>query len=62
MIKISLDFVPKGSINKIVALLQIMAWRRPSNKPLPEPTMYSLLNNILITGPNELIPVKELMS
>ena len=28
-IKISLKFVPKGPINDIPALVQIMAWRRP---------------------------------
>ena len=28
-IKISLKFVPKGPMNKIPALVQIMAWRRP---------------------------------
>ena len=26
-IKISLKFVPKGTINNILALVQIMAWR-----------------------------------
>ena len=38
-IKISLKFVPKGPINKIPALVQIMAWRRPGDKPLSEPMM-----------------------
>ena len=38
-IKISLKFVPKGPINNIQALVQIMAWRRPGNKPLSEPMM-----------------------
>ena len=36
-IKISLKFVPKGSINNIPALVQIMAWRRIGDKPLFEP-------------------------
>ena len=35
-IKISLKFVPKGPINKIPALVQIMAWRRSGDKPLSE--------------------------
>ena len=35
-IKISLKFVPQGSINNIPSLVQIMAWRRPGNKPLSE--------------------------
>ena len=33
-IKISLKFVPKDPINHIPALAQIMAWRRPGDKPL----------------------------
>ena len=33
-IKFSLKFVPKGPINNIPALVQIMAWRRPGDKPL----------------------------
>ena len=43
LIKISLKFVPKGPINNIPALVQIMAWRRPGDKPLFEPKMASLL-------------------
>ena len=41
-IKISLKFVPKGPINNIPALVQIMAWRRPGDKPLSEPILVSL--------------------
>ena len=37
LIKISLKFVPRGSINNIPALVQIMAWRQPGAKPLSEP-------------------------
>ena len=33
-IKISLKFVPKYRIKNIPALVQIMAWRRPGDKPL----------------------------
>ena len=33
-VKISLKFVPKGPINNIPALIQIMAWHWPGNKPL----------------------------
>ena len=36
-IEISLKFVPKSPINNIPALVQIMAWRRSGDKPLPEP-------------------------
>ena len=38
-IKISLKFVPKGLINNIPALVQIMAWCRPGDRPLSEPMM-----------------------
>ena len=41
-IKISMIFVPKGPINNIPALVQIMAWRRPGDKPLSKPMMVSL--------------------
>ena len=54
-IKISLKFVPKGPINNIPALVQIMAWRRPGNKPLSEPIMVSLLMHNASLGLNELI-------
>ena len=38
-IKISLNLVPKGTINNIPALVQIMASRRPGGKPLWEPML-----------------------
>ena len=44
-IKFSLQFVPKGPINNIPVLVQIMAWRRPGNKPLSEAVMVSLLTH-----------------
>ena len=47
-IKISLKFVPKGSINNIPTLVQIMAWRRSGDKPLSEPMIVSLLTQICI--------------
>ena len=50
-IKISLKFVPKGPINNNPALVQIMAWRRPGDKPLSEPMMVSLLTHICVTRP-----------
>ena len=42
LIKISLKFVPKGLINNILALVQIMVWHRPGDKPLSEPMIFSL--------------------
>ena len=50
-IKSSLKFVPKGSINNIPALVQIMAWRRPGDKPLSEPMMVCLTTHICVTRP-----------
>ena len=50
-ITISLKFVPKGPINKIPSLVQIMAWRRPGDKPLSEPMMVCLLTHICVTRP-----------
>ena len=51
LIKMSLTFVPVAPINNIPALVQIMAWRRPGNKPLSEPMMVSLLMHICVTRP-----------
>ena len=48
-IKISLNFVPKGPINNIPALVQIMAWRRPGDKPLSEQMMIRLPTHICVT-------------
>ena len=39
LFRISLEFVPKGPINNIPALVQIMAWRRIGDKPLSEPML-----------------------
>ena len=50
-IKISLEFVPKGPINNIPALVQIMAWRRPGEKPSSKPMMVSLTMHIFVTWP-----------
>ena len=51
LIKISLKFVPKGPINNIPGLVQIMAWHRPGDKPLSEPMMVSLQTHICVTRP-----------
>ena len=50
-IKISLKFVPKGLINNISVLVQIIAWRRPGDKPLSEPMMVRLPTHICVTRP-----------
>ena len=51
LLNISLKFVPKVRINNIPALDQIMAWRRPGDKPLSEPMMVWLLTHICVTRP-----------
>ena len=40
-----------GSINNIPALVQIMAWRRPGDKPLFEPMVVNLPTHICVTQP-----------
>ena len=34
-----MKFVPRGPVNNILALVQMMAWRQPGAKPLSEPMM-----------------------
>ena len=51
VIDISLTFVPQGQINNIPSLVQIMAWRRPGDKPLSEPMMVNSLKYICVTRP-----------
>ena len=50
-IKISLKFVPEGPINNIPAMVQIMAWRHPGDKPLSEPMVVSLPTHICVARP-----------
>ena len=51
LLPISLKFVPKVRIDDIPALFQIMAWRRPGDKPLSVPMMISLLTHICVSRP-----------
>ena len=37
--KVSLKFIPNGPIDNKSALVQVMAWRRTGDKPLPEPML-----------------------
>ena len=50
-LKISLKFVPNGHINNNLALVQIMAWRRPGDKPLSERMRVSLPTHKCVTRP-----------
>ena len=54
-IDISLKFVPKGQINNISALVQIMAWRRPGNKLLFEQIIFIYWDIYASLGLSELI-------
>ena len=48
---ISLKFVLKGPVNNIPALVQIMAWCQPGDKPLSDPMMVRLPMHICVTRP-----------
>ena len=50
-INISMKFVPRGQINNIPTLVQIMAWRRLGDKPLSEPVMVRLPTQVCVTRP-----------
>ena len=43
-IQISLKFVPRTQIDNTPALVQVMAWRRTGDKPLPEPMMHQFID------------------
>ena len=65
-LKISLKFVPKGPIDNIPALVQIMAWCCPGDKSLSEPMMGSLPAHIGVNRPqwsnvlnNHLAPIEH---
>ena len=58
-VEISLKFAPKGPINNIPALVQILAWRRPGDKPLSEPMIVSLLTHICVTQPQWVKEIKN---
>ena len=55
---IFLKFIPKGPINNIPTLVQIMAWRRPGDKPLSEPMMIISLTHICVARPQWVKGVK----
>ena len=49
--KENVKFVPKGPINYIPTLVQIMFWRRPDDNPLSGPMMVRLLTHICVIRP-----------
>ena len=48
-LKITRKFIPAFWINNIPALVKIMAWRQPGEKPLSEPMVFSLVTYICVT-------------
>ena len=56
-INISLKVVPRGPINNIPTLVQVMDWRRPGDKPLSEPMMVRLPTHICVTRPQWVNPI-----
>ena len=58
-IKLSPKFVPKGPINHIPSLIQIMHWHRPGYKPLSEPMMVRLLTHICVSRPQWVMAQKR---
>ena len=59
-INISLKFVPKSHINTILALVLIMAWRRPGDTPLSESMIVSLLTHKRVTQPRWVKTVRSI--
>ena len=57
-LKFHWKFVPRGPINNILPLVQIMAWRRPGDKPLSEPMMVRLLRHLCVTRPQWVKPFR----
>ena len=49
--KISLKCDPRGPINYILELVQIMVWNRPDDMPLSEPMVVRLPTHVCITRP-----------
>ena len=50
-LKSPLKFIPRGPFNNIPALVQIMACRRPGNKPLSESMLVFVPTHICVTRP-----------
>ena len=61
-ITIPSKLVPKGQIDKIPALVEIMAWRRPGDKTLSEPLLVRLPTHICVTRPQWVNTVKPVQN
>ena len=60
--KFWLKFALKVRINKIPALVRIMAWHRPGGKPLSEPMMVNLLTHVYVLSCMNLVGWSTLWS
>ena len=58
-LKFPLKFVPKSPIDNIPELFQIMAWRRPGDRPLSEAMMVSFLTHICVAQPQWVNPLSN---
>ena len=56
LIEISLKIVPRGPINNIPALVQVMAWHRIGDKPLSEPMLTQFTDAYMSLRGDELKP------
>ena len=50
-IKVPVKFVPRGLINNVPALVQVMSWRRTGDKPLSEPMVVRSPMQLCVTRP-----------
>ena len=57
LVKIPLKYVARGPINNIPPFVQIMAWRRPGDKPLSELMLVSVPTHICVTRPRRVNPL-----
>ena len=46
--QISLKYVPRSSIHNKPSLVQVMAWHRTGDKPLPEPMMTKFIEAYML--------------
>ena len=46
-IRISLKFVPRSTIDNKPELVQVMAWHRRGDKPLPEPMLTQFIDTYM---------------
>ena len=60
-IEMSLKFVPKGPINNIPSLVQVMAWCRTGDKPLSEPMMIQFNDAYMRQSTSALVNFSQMM-